>query len=98
MAIYELDVTDDQYENIAKKIDDISHKSKGYNIIGLICAIWKKRLNRNKYYCSEFVYNVLSDENVKLVSKDDEIFRPIDFLCIEGLQLIYEGKISEYLV
>lgn len=96
MAIYKLNVTDNQYENVIEKINNIAKSSKGYNILGLLLAKFRIRLNRNKYYCSEFVYNVLSDSCVNILDKDNEIFKPMELSCIEGLELLYEGKVSEY--
>ena len=96
MAIYKLNVTDDQYENVIEKINNIAKSSKGYNILGLLLAKFRIRLNRNKYYCSEFVYNVLSDSCVNILDKDKEIFKPMELSCIDGLELLYEGKVSEY--
>ncbi len=55
IAIYEVNVTDKQYDKIRKKINEIKRTNRGYNIIGLLLAEFKIKLNRNKYYCSEFV-------------------------------------------
>ena len=66
IAIYELNVTDAQYKNIKYLFSKYGSESKGYNLLGLIFAIFNKRLNRKKYYCSEFIYRVLSDDSIKL--------------------------------
>lgn len=96
MAIYSLTVTDDQYLSIVNKINYIKLNSKGYNIIGLLLAYFRIKLNRNKYYCSEFVYDVLSDKNVNILDKDNILFKPCELKKINGLHLIYEGRIRDY--
>lgn len=88
MAIYKLEVTEKQYNKIVEKIKDIRNNSKGYNIIGLLLAQFRIRVNRNKYYCSEFVYKILSNDEVNILSKDSEIFKPMELLNIKDLELI----------
>ena len=96
MAVYKLNVTNKQYDKIIEKIGYISKTSKGYNIMGLLLAKFRIRLNRNKFYCSEFVYNVLSDSDINIINKDKNIFKPMEFICINGLELLYEGRVADY--
>lgn len=96
MAIYKLDVGESQFDKIKEKVYEIKKTSKGYNIIGLLLANFRIRVNRNKYYCSEFVYNVLADKDVNILDKKDNIFKPMELLIINGLELVYEGKVNEY--
>lgn len=97
MAIYELKVNQTQYKNIDKKIREIELDNKGYNIIGLILASIKIKLNRKKYYCSEFVYEVLSSKNVNVLDKDKILFRPEEIVEGKNFNKIYEGKIIDYI-
>lgn len=96
MAIYKLNVTNEQYDRIIERIRNIKINSKGYNIIGLLLANFRIRLNRNKYYCSEFVYNVLSSDGVNIIGKDKGVFKPMELSTINGLELMYEGKVCDY--
>lgn len=96
VLIYELKVNDSQYENIIKCLDKYGKPSKGYNFIGLILVLFNKKVDRNKYYCSEFIYKVLSDDTVNVFPKTDNVVKPMDFAKINGLKTIYEGKIVDY--
>ncbi len=96
ILIYELNVSKLQYDNIIRLLNEYGNSSKGYNFIGLVLAIFNKKINRRKYYCSEFIYKILSDESVNIFPKTDNIVKPMDFTNIEGLNKIYEGKILEY--
>ena len=96
MAIYELKVTPYQYKIIKQKIKEIEKNNHGFNILGLILAIFRIKLNRNKYYCSEFVNELLSNKKVKIMNRLNEVVRPEEFKDIEGSKLIYEGKIEDY--
>ena len=98
IAIYELDVNEKIYNNIKRNISEIEQENKGYNIVGLILAIFDFRIKRKKYYCSEFVYNVLSNDNVKIIKKTNKSIRPRYIRDnIENLNLVYVGKVNNYI-
>lgn len=98
IAIYEINVTERQYIEIKNKIEEIKNTNKGYNIIGLLLAIFKIKLHRNKYYCSEFVYEVLSSDNVNVYNKNKIIFKPEDLVDNKKFNMIYEGKIRDFIL
>lgn len=96
MAVYEIKVNNYKYKKIKERIKEIENNNKGYNIIGLILASFKIKLNRKKYYCSEFVFEVLSSNNIEILKKDKILFRPEEIVEGQNFKKIYEGKISEY--
>lgn len=96
VAIYEVDVNKYQYKMIKRAIKDIEINNNGYNIIGLLLAEFKIKLHRNKYYCSEFVYEVLSDNKVKILDKEKVLFRPEEIVQ-DSFNKIYEGSIRNYI-
>lgn len=96
ILIYELTISDEKYKNIKKLLDKYGIPCKGYNFLGLVLAIFNKKINRKKYYCSEFIYKILSDDSVKLFEKTKKIVKPMDFGKIENLKFVYEGKIIDY--
>ena len=97
-AIFELEVTDEQYEKVKQKIGYVEKNKESYkfNIAGLfMVAANKRRVKKNTFYCAEFVRYVLkrSKINTKVLPK---IIKPQDFSKLEGLSLVYEGKLSDY--
>jgi len=97
IAIYEIEVNDIIYRNIKRNIKKIEQDNKGYNIIGLLLAIFDFRIERKKYYCSEFVYSILSKDNVKLIKKTDKSIRPQYIKDnLKNLNLIYQGTANNY--
>ena len=96
IAIYEIDITDEQYEKIRKKIKNIKKTNTGYNVIGLFLAYFRIKLHRNKYYCSEFVYEVLSSRGVDIYAKNKIRFKPME-LIKRNFKKIYEGEIRDYI-
>lgn len=93
VAIYEINVTDYQYN----KIKEIYLDNKGYNIMGLLLAHFRIKLHRKKYYCSEFVYEVLSNNKVKVLDNKKTLFKPEELIENKGFDKIFEGKIKDYI-
>ena len=96
MSLYEIDVTDEQYNEVIKRIDQIKKTNKGYNIIGLLLAFFRIKLHRNKYYCSEFIYEVLSSKKINIYQKNKIRFKPVE-LVNSNFKKLYEGKISDFI-
>jgi hypothetical protein len=97
IAIYSLEVTFKEYRQIKRNIRYINKINKGYNILGLILAIFNLRIKRKKYYCSEFVYDALS-RNTNLLKIKNTAINPQDIITLNNnIIKIYEGKIQEFL-
>ncbi len=97
IKIYSLEVSDEDYELIKNTIHDISIHRKDYkfNIMGLITIMAHYHLKReNCFYCAEFVRYVLNSSTMELDLP--EMIKPEDFKRIEGMDVIYTGRMSEY--
>ena len=97
VAIYEIKVTKKQYNKIKDKIKEIELNNKGYNIIGLLLAHFRIKLHRRKYYCSEFVYEVLSNKEIEIYNKENTLFKPEELITNNKFVKIFEGKIRDYI-
>ena len=97
VAIYEIKVTKEQYNKIKEKIKEIELNNKGYNIIGLLLAHFRVKLHRRKYYCSEFVYEVLSNKEIEIYNKENTLFKPEELITNNKFVKIFEGKIRDYI-
>lgn len=96
-AIYSLQVSDEQYEKLKQEIDKFNKDKENYdfNIMGLFTAMFRWNLKREKkLYCAEFVKVVLDDAGVE--TNLPNCVRPDDFKYIEGLKLVYTGKLQNY--
>lgn len=95
--VYELEVTDTQYDEIRNTINKIKDSKKEYkfNIIGLFAAGFNiKVTGKQSFYCAEFVKHVLETAKVKVDLP--QIIKPEHFKNINGLNLIYNGKLKNY--
>lgn len=96
--IYQIDVTDDQYEHAKELIGEfIRNKDQyRYNLIGLVPMFFKLRWKRDYHFtCSQFVGYILHNVNRDLIPVDYTIIRPIDFTEVRSAKLVYKGTFSE---
>ena len=98
-SIYVLEVTDEQYKIIRETIEYVKTNKDKYkfNILGLfLVSIHKKYQKEDTFYCAEFVKYVLEKSlNKKLLP---DIIKPMDFLELDNVELVYEGLFSKYKV
>ena len=97
-ALFEIDVSDEDYERIKAQVDLCmdNYKKATYRFIGAFLMrlgiVWRRRL---KFTCSQFVAVCLSKaEGIKL-PKDPYLMMPHDFPQIQGIRKIYDGKIKD---
>ncbi len=98
-VIYELRVTDREVEKMKRVLQLFIRKDKKYlyNILGVIGIALKEPVEfSNSYFCSQFVAEILERSGIKLWNKLPALVTPDDFRQCERLDLIYEGRLSEY--
>lgn len=98
-VIYELRVTNREVEKMKRVLQLFIRKDKKYlyNILGVIGIALKEPVEfSNSYFCSQFVAEILERSGIKLWNKLPALVTPDDFRQSERLDLIYEGKLSEY--
>jgi len=97
-GVYELKVTDEQYEKIKNKIEKMFiHKDEyKFNIKGLFYVAINKKVKKPKtFYCAEFVKYVLENANIDTACLP-EIIKPEDFKKLPNMKMIYKGKLKKY--
>lgn len=98
ISVFEIPVTDEQYDIICERIEYIKVHRKEYrfNVLGLFGAGFNKRLQFNKtYYCAEFVKKLLETAGID-TSELPEIIKPENFKNLSNAKLIYKGKLKKY--
>lgn len=97
-AVLKVDVCSETYNNIAAHIERMMSEQNKYhfNYLGLgYAALKRPRKKKYCYYCSEFVSEVLTVNNVEGAEKLPEVVHPINFLDLQYEQ-IYKGLLCEY--
>ena len=97
-ALFELDVSDEDYERIKEQVDLCleNYDKATYSFAGAALMRFGIPCRRRlKFTCSQFVAVCLSKaEGIKL-PKDPWLMYPHDFPKIEGIRKIYDGKIKD---
>lgn len=100
-AIYEIEVSDEQYNKIVQKLNEFEENAEEYkyDIKGLLSRFFfDKDISRDNYYvCSNFVASVLEDAGVLKFDIDARNVRPEDFSNLDNIDMIYEGKFKKSL-
>lgn len=97
--IYEVDVTNEQYNNLVKIIRYMKKNRDmyGYDYLGIILRFLKIPVTfKNKYVCSYFIAELLEETSVYDFNKDTFKVIPKDFSNIDSFKLIYSGKYALY--
>lgn len=97
--IYELNVSEKQYNEIEKELFEIEQKKElfKYDFLGIALRLFKIPVTfKNKYVCSHFVAELLENAAVCTFGKKVCFVAPKDFEQIEGANIVYEGKYSGY--
>jgi hypothetical protein len=98
-VIYELQVSERDIAKMKRVLQAFIRKDKKYfyNILGVLGIALREPIEfSNSYFCSQFVAEILQRSGVRLWDKLPALVTPNDFRQSERLQLIYEGKLSEY--
>jgi hypothetical protein len=99
-ALYSFTVTEKQMHNMKtfiQKIEDNKEQYR-YNFLGLFGFILNKAIKRkNTFFCSQFVAAVLMESKTIYLDRPISLIAPADMQNIPTFQLIYEGKLKDYL-
>ena len=99
-VIYRLEVSEREKEKMKRILDVFikNHNKFHYNILGVIGVSLKEPIEfSNSYFCSQFVADILDRSGIHLWNKLSTMVTPEDFRKSDRLELLYEGKLANYL-
>lgn len=99
VIVLKLFIHEDDYNNLYSLIDFMKNNPKifHYNYWGLYLAAFKICFKSdNRYYCSEFVRDILVKCNVKGASSLDRIVHPMSFISLPDIQTVFSGKLKDF--
>lgn len=99
ICVIRLSCNIDSYKKVESFINFLydNRKLYKYNLSGVIFAAFNKHFSRKyKYYCSEFVRAALVKNYVISDASLPQVTKPMDFYNTFSNNIIYTGKISEY--
>ena len=94
-ALYEVKVSENTYNKLKEEV--LCYKeNKGdfkYSTLGLVlCFLKIPHKRKNKYFCSQFVAEVLHRCEVLKLKKNSSLYFPKDFLKHKELKLVFQGN------
>lgn len=96
-AVYELEVGLDIYNTIELQIYEMiaeQHRYR-YNVLGLFYNYLGQPHSRPyRYFCSEFVVDMLIKSGAITTNRQPGSVRPADFTSLPGIRLVYAGAIE----
>ena len=99
VIVFSLSVSGEVYDKIACTVERMLSERDAYhyNYLGLFLAAVHIRYRRDKrYYCSEFVRELLFRYRVNGAELLPPIVQPIHFLMMPNLRMIYCGYLRNY--
>lgn len=98
-AIYEFEVTEQQYELLKQNVRtfEVEKEKYSYNLVGVMGVALRQPVKRRySYFCSQFLATVLERSGVHLFDKPAGLVTPEDFRQHPLGTLTYEGRLADY--
>lgn len=98
-ALYEVKVSEKTYNKLKEEVTTyIENKGElKYSTLGLVMCFFKIPLKRkNRYFCSQFVAEVLQKCEAIKLKKKSSLYFPKDFMKHKELKLIFKGNHSGF--
>ncbi len=96
-ALYALDISDDAYARLERKIAVCTenYPAYRYNFLGAALTYFGIPLERKHHYlCSQFVAYMLELSGACTLPRPVSLMQPMDFTAIPELRLIYTGELG----
>ena len=97
--LLKIDVSSKEYSCIRNIIQSFNNNKDiySYSLLGLVGVAIRYPINqRNKYFCSQFVSEVLEKSGLNLWNLPSALVTPNDFLLHPRFELVYEGRLYDY--
>jgi len=99
VKIYRIPVTEDQYDLIWGKINDLFEDDEGYyyNYLGALGLMIKFKIKMYKtYICSEFALDMMKHAGIEITTRDSSLVTPEEISKLVAEYLIFDGNLQEY--
>lgn len=99
-VLLSLDVSEDAYRRLEVRLSQmiVSSKYYRYNLLGaMLCGLGIAYERRRRYFCSQFVGELLTKSDAALLPKVPSLMQPMDYAFLPGVQVLYTGRVGELL-
>lgn len=94
--LYELPVSEEAYQSVKELLLDFVEKREGlrYSWLGVALSILRIPYKQEgRYFCSQFVAEVLGRGRAARLKKDSTLYLPRDFAKLQGVQMRFQGNL-----
>ena len=99
-CLYELQVDGDTYRRLRRRLLAMYARrgQYGYNLLGAVsCWLELPLRRRDRYFCSQFVADLLQGSGAAVFPKPPALLRPMDLCQLEGLRPVHRGDVHTLL-
>lgn len=96
--MYRVEISDEKYRNVKAALEEhIKHAHNcRFSYLGLILCYMRIKISlKNRYFCSQFVSEILETTDAVPLDKHSSLYLPDDFTRMKGLELCFSGSLSE---
>ena len=96
-ALYALPVGEDAWRDVRRRAEEmLSHRrAYRYSVRGLaMCRLGVAETRPGKYFCSQFVGELLRESGAARLPKPPALMRPQDLAELPGANCLYRGRLS----
>lgn len=93
-----LDISEDAYRRLEVRLNQMvaSEKYYRYDLLGaMLCGLGISHTRRRRYFCSQFVGELLNTSGAALLPKVPSLMQPMDYAFLPGVQVLYTGQVGE---
>ncbi len=96
-ALYRANVSENTYQRLERKFNHMLAENRmKYSLSGtLFCFFHIKRKKKDRYFCSQFVAEVLQEVGVITEVKHSSLYKPNDFTTVKELEFCCSGVLGE---
>lgn len=94
--VYRVPVTEEGYRRTEKLLEYMQKHAEfyHYNLFGVVlCALKISHKRKARFFCSEFVSEILQRAGAVDLPKVPHMMRPVDLMRLPELELVYEGPL-----
>ena len=96
--LYRIEVSEKIYAATLELLDEHAKQAHkfGYSSLGVVLCLLRIAYRRkNRYFCSQFVSEILERIEAVPLAKHSALYLPDDFTKMKGLDLFFTGNLSE---
>ncbi len=97
-ALYRIEISPEVRRRIEEQLRQMQARQKQlkYSLLGpLFCLLHRPRVRKDRYFCSQFVAQLLAETGAIRLQKPASLYHPCDFLEQPEAELCYHGVLQD---